>query len=99
MEGKASSVSSATYYGSEQETDALGYCIGRAAHEMLLTSSDDVISEYTSAFQQLKERFLLRSSVATLKVCREVRQGVVQLSDTVEYIKDMGKSIISNKVL
>jgi len=61
-----------------------------SAHEMLLTSSDDVISEYTGAFQQLKERFLLRSSVATLKVCREVRQGVVQLSDTVEYIKDMG---------
>jgi len=54
-------------------------------------SSDDVISQYSSAFQQLKERFMLRSGLTTLKVLRNVRLGVVQLSDMLEDMKDMGK--------
>jgi hypothetical protein len=33
----------------------------------------------------------MRSGLTTLKVFRDVRQGVVRLSDTLEEIKDMGR--------
>jgi hypothetical protein len=65
----------------------------RSAQEML-NSSDGIISQYTSAFQQLKERFAMRSGLVTLKVLRNVKQGVVQLSSTLVDLKDMGKTLL-----
>jgi hypothetical protein len=56
----------------------------------MLNSGDGIISQYTSAFQQLKECFAMRSGLATLKVLRNVKQGVVQLSETLDNLKDMG---------
>jgi hypothetical protein len=57
--------------------------------------SDSIISEYSGAFQRLKERFILRSGLTTLKVFHDVRQGAVRLSDTLEEIKDIGGSFIN----
>ncbi|KIM73665.1 hypothetical protein PILCRDRAFT_828960 [Piloderma croceum F 1598] len=60
----------------------------RSTQEML-NSSDGIISQYNSAFQQLKERFVMRSGLATLKVLHNVKQGVVQLSEMLDNLKDM----------
>lgn len=56
----------------------------------ILKSSDDIITQYTNAFVQLKERFEARSRLATLKVLRDVNQGVVQLSNILDDLWDMG---------
>jgi len=65
----------------------------------MLNSSDNIISQYTGAFQQLKERFGTRSSISTLKVLRNVTQGVVQLSSTLDNLKDMGKVLLQHQLL
>jgi hypothetical protein len=57
----------------------------------ILKSSDDIITQYTNAFAQLKERFEARSRLATLKVLRDISQGVVQLSNILDDLRDMGK--------
>jgi hypothetical protein len=57
----------------------------------ILNSSDDVIAQYAGAFQQLKERFDARSRLSALKVLRDVSQGVVQLSDILDDMRDMGE--------
>ena len=57
----------------------------------MLNSSDNIIAQYVIAFQQLKERFDARSRLSTLKVLREVSQGVVQLSDILDDMRDMGE--------
>ena len=57
----------------------------------MLNSSDDVIAQYASAFQQLKERFDARSRLSALKVLGDVSQGVVQLSDILDDMRDMGE--------
>jgi hypothetical protein len=63
----------------------------------MLNSSDNIISQYTGAFRQLKERFGTRSSISTLKVLRNVTQGVVQLSSTLDDLKDMGKVLLERQ--
>ncbi|KIM86175.1 hypothetical protein PILCRDRAFT_5220 [Piloderma croceum F 1598] len=60
----------------------------RTAKDML-NSSDNVIAQYAGAFQQLKERFDARSHLSALKVLRDVSQGVVQLSDILDDMRDM----------
>ncbi|KIM74793.1 hypothetical protein PILCRDRAFT_693732 [Piloderma croceum F 1598] len=57
----------------------------------ILKSSDNIIAQYTTAFQQLKDRFEARSCLATLKVLRDVSQGVVQLSNILDDLRDMEK--------
>jgi hypothetical protein len=65
-------------------------CTERTTQE-ILKSGDDIIAQYTNAFAQLKERFEARSRLATLKVLRDVSQGVVQLSNILDDLRDMGK--------
>lgn len=62
---------------------------------MFNSSSDDIIKQYTEAFRQLKEDFNSRSDVAKLMVLRDVRQGIIQLSDTMGRIEKLGKDICS----
>jgi len=56
----------------------------------MLHSSEDAIAQYANAFQQLKERFEARSRLSALKVLRDMSQGVVQLSDILNDMRDMG---------
>src|ERR1700691_5925894 len=63
----------------------------------MLNSSDNISSQYTGAFQQLKEHFGMRSSISTLKVLHNVTQGVVQLSSTLDNLKDMGKVLLEHQ--
>jgi hypothetical protein len=57
----------------------------------VLNSSDGIIAQYAGAFQQLRERFDARSRLSTLRVLRDVSQGVVQLSDILDDMLDMGE--------
>lgn len=64
----------------------------------MLHSSDNAIAQFASAFQQLKERFEARSRLSALKVLRDVSQGVVQLSDILDDIWDMGEHPIPERM-
>jgi hypothetical protein len=69
------------------------FCSERTARDMFNTSSDDIIRQYIEAFQQLKEDFNTRSDLAKLKVLRDVRRGIVQLSETLGSIENLSKNI------
>ena len=66
----------------------------RAAKDVF-KSSDGIIAQYAGAFQQLKEQFDARSRLSALKVLRDLRQGVVELSDILDDMRDMGEHLIS----
>jgi hypothetical protein len=97
MGGKGSSVSSLMMFIFYGPSHVSRYCTERTAQEMF-NSSDDIISQYIGAFQQLKERFGLRSGLATLKVLHNVTQGVLQFSETLDDLKDMGSVSCHDRV-
>jgi hypothetical protein len=69
----------------------IGILEERTARDTCNGSSDDIIKQYTEAFRQLKEDFKTRTDSAMLKVLRDVRQGVVRLTDTLGNIEKLGK--------
>ncbi|EGN96881.1 hypothetical protein SERLA73DRAFT_75730 [Serpula lacrymans var. lacrymans S7.3] len=71
-----------------QEYAGSGFC-KRALRDTSSSESGEAISQYVAAFQQLKEQFKIRSSLSKLKVFREVREGLVEVGEALQNIKEM----------
>ncbi|KAJ7255287.1 hypothetical protein C8J57DRAFT_1721846 [Mycena rebaudengoi] len=67
-----------------------GY-LGRALRDASSASSDQSIGAFTTAFEDLKQRFMSRSTVKTWKIVREIQSGVIQLGIVVETIETLEK--------
>ncbi|KAJ7255289.1 hypothetical protein C8J57DRAFT_1721849 [Mycena rebaudengoi] len=68
-----------------------GY-LGRALRDASSASSDQSIGAFTTAFEDLKQRFVSRSTVKTWKIVREIQSGVIQLGIVVETIEALEKT-------
>ena len=56
----------------------------------MLGSRDDIIGQYTSTFQRLKEMFAMRSDLSILKGLEDVKEEVGQLSKSLTDYKRIG---------
>ncbi|KAH7919375.1 YVTN repeat-like/Quino protein amine dehydrogenase [Leucogyrophana mollusca] len=66
----------------------------RALRDSMRTSTDLAIEQYITAFKELKEQFQSRSELVALRIFKDIRQGIVELSTLSQDIKDLERTIL-----
>ncbi|KAH7918285.1 WD40 repeat-like protein [Leucogyrophana mollusca] len=66
----------------------------RALRDSLTTSTDSTIDQYNTAFKELKEQFKSRSELVALRIFKDIRQGIIELSTLSQDIKDLERTML-----
>ncbi|KAH7918511.1 hypothetical protein BV22DRAFT_1100410 [Leucogyrophana mollusca] len=66
----------------------------RALRDSMSTSTDSAIDQYNTAFKELKEQFRSRSELVALRIFKDIRQGIVELSTLSQDIKDLERTML-----
>ncbi|KAH7919326.1 hypothetical protein BV22DRAFT_1075393 [Leucogyrophana mollusca] len=66
----------------------------RALRNSMSTSTDSAIEQYNVAFKELKEQFKSRSELVALRIFKDIRQGIVELSTLSQDIKDLERTML-----
>ncbi|KAH7918773.1 hypothetical protein BV22DRAFT_898290 [Leucogyrophana mollusca] len=66
----------------------------RALRDSISASTDSAIEQYNAAFKELKEQFISRSELVALRVFKDIRQGIVELSGLSQGIKDLERTML-----
>ncbi|KAH7920290.1 hypothetical protein BV22DRAFT_1074193 [Leucogyrophana mollusca] len=66
----------------------------RALRDSMSTSTDSAIDQYNAAFKELKEQFKSRSELVALRIFKDIRQGIVELSTLSQDIKDLERTML-----
>ena len=65
--------------------------IGRVARDTFTVSTDDAIQQFVDAFVDLKTRLRERMDLQSWKIAVTTKDGVLQLSEYVKRLKDIGE--------
>ncbi|KAH7920285.1 hypothetical protein BV22DRAFT_813037 [Leucogyrophana mollusca] len=66
----------------------------RALRDSMSSSTDSAIEQYNAAFKELKEQFKSRSELIALRIFKDIRQGIVELSSLSQGIKDLERTML-----
>jgi hypothetical protein len=55
------------------------------------SGTDDGLKQFIDSFEELRKRFVEGSNVFTLKTVRNIEHGVLELSESLDEIKDFGR--------
>ncbi|KAH7929810.1 YVTN repeat-like/Quino protein amine dehydrogenase [Leucogyrophana mollusca] len=66
----------------------------RALRDSMSPSTDSAIEQYNVAFKELKEQFKSRSELVALRIFKDIRQGIVELSTLSQDIKDLERTML-----
>jgi hypothetical protein len=64
---------------------------GRVLRDTFTTSTDNAIEEFINAFIELKKRLHERIDLDSWKIARTMKDGVLQLSEYTEHLKEIGE--------